>query len=96
MQEQSLSRTRPCFEQPARSPLEERPLAGDVASACHYATWGIAAGQGQSPSEDLRHFGNAPTTGERLNFGYRLKMSMKLIVPLNSACATSWERLTAS
>lgn len=27
---------------------------------------------------------------------YLLNMSMKLIVPLNRACATNWDRLTAS
>ena len=35
-------------------------------------------------------------TEEQRESRYRLNMSMKLIVPLNRAWATSWDRLTAS
>ncbi len=49
-----------------------------------------------APGKDLCLWGNAPTFKQRIRPSYRLNMSMKLIVPLNSAWATSWDRLTAS
>ena len=76
--------------------LTKCPLMAPSLEVLHVRCERLAVIVRASPRRNYAHAAAPIKVEEQHDRSYRLKMSMKLIVPLNRARATSWDRLTAS